>query len=445
MSEDTSAGTLWFVNTDGTACEILDDTRVRHYNLSHPLWAGSRCVDCDCPTLGHNPVTGVALTYGALPSNAPVAPWYDAASVASGEFYGFLVDTIDGLDYSNYNRSHNQRALDGTNLTPMRASGRELTFTVIGSAVTERGMRYGLDWLAANLLSLGGRCDVGRILMRTFCDRTDADDLAFDPLAGVVELRDVACLIAPTWTSNYLAEHGCLVRQARFTLVATDPCLYGETTYCPVDGGGLPTVYSANLSYTAIAPDCVGGSDAETVRPFICGPLPLSLMLDRGCVNKSWMPWCEFLPGLPIESQAVTVVIEVPVGSTGAGPFSVVTFAGATDAACAAVFGDTDLHYGSVHVGAIYSGEAVMVDGVSGALFFRATPSSDWVADDSLLILSDGLPVYPRRAGCDSLYVAIRPFRSCVLEGDFEVSFSSTRITGCTTALNGASVCSGCP
>lgn len=412
-STDTDTGMLWLVGDDDVACEVLNDNRTRHYQSLHPLWAGTNCEECECEWLNYNPclVGGESLpsplVYGDAPDDlSNPAPWFDELAPASAEFLGWMLDTVDGFDFSNYGRSVNQRANDGANLTPMRASGREVTYTVIGTALSERGMVYGLNWLGATLLGIGGRCGYGRAIIRTHCDTEDVT-------GGLYELREVALHVAPRWTDSQLGDKGCLVRGAQFTITAGDPCLYGCRSTCVSASGNLTTADLSSLC------------DGVTISQLICGPLPVGVNPDNAVVC------CEIPAGVAIDSRVATVQIDAVARC---GPFSIETYTALPDTDCATVVGDADLFLGRVSIGFLEAGQGALIDGATGQVFFRAQVNLPWEADDSLLLFGpDEYPCFPRVSGCDSMYVAVRPGTACAATGAFTVSIQSVAVSQCTT------------
>lgn len=403
----TDVGFLWFIDENGDTCEILNDNRTRHYQALHPLWTGDTCTECQCASLDFNPCTGAALTYGATPADGVYpAPWYDNLANGADTFLGWIVSDVDGFDYAHYSRSVNQRAQDGANFTPMRASGREITYTLIGTALDEVGMNYGMNWLATNLLSLGGRCSYGRVLVKPWCDGSDLE-------SGLFELREVALTQAPSWTENYLAEKGCMVREARFTIVAGDPCLYGCRSTCS-NASGL------TFPATDFSAVCAG----VTIQELICGPLPVALSGANAAV-------CCSIPAVAvIDSRAATVTISA---NGTVGPFTVETYSALPGTSCATVVGNVDLYVGRVSIGRLYAGQSVQIDGVSRQVFYRASASSDWEPNDSLLLIEEGdFPCFPRAAGCDDLVIAVRPGTACPSPGTFSVKIESVVVTSCT-------------
>lgn len=410
---DTWVGSLWLVGDDGVSCEVINDNRTRHYQSLHPLWSGSFCDDCQCSWLDYDPcLTGddetepTMLVYGDEPGDETnPAPWFDEAAPASAEFLGWMLNTIDGFDYSHYGRTVNQRAADGSNLTPMRASGREITYTVIGTALSERGMNYGLHWLAANLLSIGGRCGYGRAVIRTHCD---AEDIT----GGLYELRQVAARTAPEWTENTLGDNGCLVREARFTIIAGDPCLYGCRSTCGTATGAL-----TETPFSAI---CEGATPSE----LLCGLMPIQINLDN------LVYCCEIVPGVAIDSQAAMILIEA---TALAGPFAIELYSALPGTLCTDIVGDDNYFLGRLGINRLGGGEAALIDGTQGIVYFRSGPNSPWVPDDSLLLYTPGeYPCFPRISGCDSLFIAIRPGVACPSLGDFTVTVESVTVTSCT-------------
>lgn len=407
----TDVGFLWFVDDTGASCEILNDHRTRHYQALHPLWAGDSCANCECAVLGYDPCSGVALEYGEAPDDGGFpAPWFDEGAPASADFLGWMTTSVDGFDYSHYNRTVNQRARSGANLTPMRAGGREITFTIIGTALSERGMVYGLNWLATNLLSLGGRCGSGRVLVRPWCDDTGLPGTIDD---GLFELREVAVTVPPQWTDNFLAENGCLVREARFTILAGDPCFYGcRSTVCSTTG--------LALTRTPINTICAGA----TIRQLVCGPMPV--WLANNAVS------CCSIPSVAvIDSVAASVTITANARS---GPFSIETYRALPGTDCNSVVGDASRFIGRVAIGRLDAGQSALIDGASGQVYFKAGVAAEWEPDDSLLVFEVGdFPCFPRQSGCDDMIVAVRPGSACVSLGTFSVSVEAVTITSCTT------------
>lgn len=412
----TDTGFLWLVDENGVSCEILNDDRARHYQKFNPVWNGATdCDACECLVLRIHPCTGEEDndTY-RIEDEAPSgtedpAPWFDDTVAASAEFLGFIAESVDGFDYAHYARTVNQRSGDGANLTPLRAGGREVTYTLWATALSEAGMNWGLNWLAAQLASIGGTCGAGRTLVRPWCNRSEVIDVN----DGLFEMRDVAVVKMPEWTEVLMSEHACNLRQLRFSIMATDPCLYGcrETAVLDDPIGAL-----ANTSLAAVC-------DGAGIQELICGPMPV------------WLPdnsiACVSIPAGPsIYSRAATVTI---AADTKAGPFAIEVYGALPDTPCADVVGDTDLFIGRVCIGRLEAGQAAMIDGASQQVFFRSTPSAPWEANDTLLLFDgDEFPCFPRIAGCDDMIVAIRPAQACVSTGNVTMQIESVLVMSCT-------------
>lgn len=408
----STVGGLWILDDDtGDALEVFNDLRASTYQDRHPL-TRTVCVDCNCPILGVDPLSGDALMFGVTPDDGSVAPWHDDALSISDDFLGFLVTDITGLDYAGMGRAVNQRALDGANAAPMRVDGREITFTLIGQSLSEQAMRYGLDWLASRLSLLGGRCESGTILMRLYCPSSVEPDLD----DGLVFLRGTSMKIGPTWTSNWLDGYGCLVRESMVTLIATEPCFYTATTECDHNNG----VVLPNVNLSAI---CDGD---VTVSQVLCGPIePSALPLDA---STDWT--CEMAPEHPFETRAAGVTIQMTSGDSG--PFMIEAYHAAIGADPNDVIGDPAAYLGRIGVKELSGTEGVLVDAVSQVVYFRPNTSTPWVPDDSLLLFPDeDFPFYPLYDGADSLFIAIRPYYVCSGSGHFNWTMDRTGIFGC--------------
>lgn len=88
----------------------------------------------------------------ASPATDP-APWYLVAEPASGEFIGFLIDRIEGLDSATSTRDLTDRINRGGVLGRQFDGPRKVRITGTLLASSGRGMEYGQRWMTNILLS----------------------------------------------------------------------------------------------------------------------------------------------------------------------------------------------------------------------------------------------------------------------------------------------------
>ena len=405
----TTVGTLWILDSDTVAREVLNDARSRKYNHLHPLWRGVS-TDCGCASLNYNPLTTAALTFGAHPYDADVAPWYSSLIPNSVDFLGFFVDDVQGLDYSLIERTVNQRGGNGANATPLRMAGREITFTLTATALNEAGMRYGLDWLAQQLADIGGRCGYGRAMMRLYCspDPMDLQD-------GRVELREVQLRSGPEWTSNVMPRAGCLVREVMFTLLAGDPCFYTGKSTCSV---------SSPVSLPAIDIDEELCTNGVTVAELLCGAI------SPGALGLDGMPCCEIFAPASLNTRAAFVTIQMVSGT--AGPFMVETWHAPYGTDCNTVVANPANFVGRIGVAALSGTTGLLVDASQQIMWTRTSSGAEWEPDDSYFAFAPGeTPFFPAYAGTDSMYVTVRPFYVCSGAGTFTVKIETESVSSC--------------
>lgn len=160
-------------------------------------------------------------------TSVATSPWYLAASAASAEALGILIEDMTGADGAVHQRSAypiGQRQ-GGAYFGPATNEARTMKFNVVLHGTTERGLTYLFRWLEMTLQNCcSSQCSAQQMWWREFCPTNPATD----PAEGLRRAERVVLVEGPTWESPIDDTVGCYIRRASFALVAGDPCLYGE-------------------------------------------------------------------------------------------------------------------------------------------------------------------------------------------------------------------------
>ncbi|MFI6289998.1 hypothetical protein ACIBEJ_00345 [Nonomuraea sp. NPDC050790] len=213
--------------------EVANAARVHAYAQAGLAPAHASVRDCGC--------AGLATILGDDPYTLPAgdeAPWYDPAETSSGDFAGFLVLDVEGLDSAPVSRPVTNRLGEGAVIGRRRYGPRTITVTGVLVGRTACAVDYGQRWLASVLqgaLACGpGACSGDDLEYMTCCPTEAAAEGQCCPGPcttmtcgqGVFRtLRDVALLSEPT-VQQRIGGCGCCpgeLRQIQFQLVAGRP------------------------------------------------------------------------------------------------------------------------------------------------------------------------------------------------------------------------------
>lgn len=171
-------------------------------------------------------------------------PWTDSSRPESAEFFGFYMDTIDGLD-GQATRSVDQRVggLGGAALGALVQGGRVLKvhgWLIAGSC---RGQDYGREWLTDLLSQTCSPCPVATLTVRTA--QPSPDDGTNDN-EGLYQMYGAGLTDGPTITSP---TPECVLAEVTFTITVGNgykykprTSIYGPVTLASVNGQALVTL-----------------------------------------------------------------------------------------------------------------------------------------------------------------------------------------------------------
>lgn len=244
---------MWDGYLDLAGTEIINTSRATTYaqNAGLPV----ACTECDT----------LHLALGDEPYDAPntdEAPWYDPSRAESGQFFGVMGMSVAGVSASTYTRTPVPLVGDGAAVGSFRRAHREMAFTVSLIARGDRGLSYGIEWLASALQGAAcgpvGQCDGAQACMFVACptespgpltcigtpgaEVIDPDDDLED--LGNAELRhffDVALLEGPTLGQVRYLSGDFRWADATFTLVAGKPWIFHEPVQTLTDWVPLGT------------------------------------------------------------------------------------------------------------------------------------------------------------------------------------------------------------
>lgn len=279
---------MWDGYLDFAGTEIINSARATAYARGAGLPV--QCSEC----------TTLHLALGDDPYTAPnvdTAPWYDASQPESGQFLGVMGMGVAGISASTVTRTPVALVGDGSAVGAARRAHREVAFTVALIARGDRGLSYGMEWLAAALqgASCGatGVCDGNEMCMFSACptervgtvdclsgDVTEVITEEEDGTLGDAELRhlfDVAVLEGPTLGEVRYLSGGFLWADVTFTLIAGKPFIFREPVQTLTDWVPLGTQPIVG----PLDPDAVY-AECETPEPCLTDPTcPLPPMPPR--------------------------------------------------------------------------------------------------------------------------------------------------------------------
>jgi len=403
-------GWLWLEELNGCAVEIINENRTNAYAPLNPYFSGPSGDGCRWPVLDYDPCDFGQMTYTAPDDELNPAPWWTPDDPGSAAFLGFYMETITGLDGSHWSRGTNQRALGGSNLSALRAGGRELAFELMVVAKNREGLEYGRRWLEWQIAATCDPCTTYRAYVRLFAvdleGRTELD-VDFDEVAkrGMFYVSGVGMLSGPTWADAPLIGAESALGRLTFTLAATEPCLAA----CPVEC--LAAVTEASWDPSLIV-DCVPFSE------WLCGP------------TDSFAPVCCEIPGTG--SSARTSVLFRLDAPSGTPRMAFGLRMNPNGLACDSELLEAPCSY--MLIRALPAGASVIVDGGAQTILYRPLPDSAWVPGDFLVVPLDdesGGFSWPAFGGCEGAWAQVTPYAHCGLNPDVQVTINYQRFEGC--------------
>lgn len=209
----------WFLCLAGQ--EVSNHARVANYinNVGLPVALYDVPVDCACSALD----TGFSL-----PTTDP-APWYEITRPDSADFFGFMAASVNVSPVAS--RSVQENGRWGSFLGPYRAAGRAVQVSGLMWARSAEGMAYGERWLTEVLRGSpcsNWDCPEDDIVILPACPESEGYDSApyFRTLVngGLVD--------GPQFSAFSQSSPECIVQQASFVLVSSQPYLYHPPTRC---------------------------------------------------------------------------------------------------------------------------------------------------------------------------------------------------------------------
>lgn len=239
-----------------------------------------------------------------------LAPWYDSGVVASGEFFGLVPLSINGLDDSSLESTPVEYITDGGNSGRPRNATQPLVFNVGIIASTERGAEYGKRWLDRRLRGSGSPIFCSGAELHYFRYAGEAGD------TGVprVHRRDVRLTRGTSVTRK--KRGWCSVTWlVTFTLTAADPFEYGMTIPAVTEmGDETPTgpLVDDSDSLVLVQSSCPAYDYTPIYDPFypaLVPPPPLPNVTPAGWNIESGMTFERFWVQLDqVEPSALFVV-----------------------------------------------------------------------------------------------------------------------------------------
>jgi len=241
---------MWDGYLDFAGTEIINTARAVAYARGAGLPV--QCSECD----------SLYAAVGDEPYQAPntdTAPWYDTSQPESGQFLGVMGMGVAGTSASTLTRTPVPLVGEGSAVGFGRRNHREIAFTVSLIARGDRGLSYGIEWLASALqgasCSTMAGCDGYEACMFTACPTETLAPLECGqgdtvPIpepgenVGAAELRhlfDVALLEGPALGEVRYLSGGFRWADATFTLVAGKPYIFREPVQTLTDWVPLGT------------------------------------------------------------------------------------------------------------------------------------------------------------------------------------------------------------
>lgn len=234
-------------------------------------------VKCDDETPA---LDSVLIPGGVSDPVADGAPWVTSGSATSGEFFGGVINTLEGLyDSTQVGNSTELKDYGAVHHAP-HFSAREILVAVTLYASTDRGLRFGLDWLKSVIdnsfcgTGFGADCN-GMSLQWYTVDSSSASQL--------YEVLDVKVLQGVKEKGR--PQHRELkAMEVEFILMAGSPFVFNMTpswTASNIEDGTAATSVTETTcdpqddAYDELVTDPADGVVARPPRPPAINPLPM--------------------------------------------------------------------------------------------------------------------------------------------------------------------------
>lgn len=278
----------------------------------------------------------LATALGEFPYRSPFqdvdVPWADPDNPDLYDFIGFYPTDVSGLESSSRTSTVVENTSDGGVPGRLRHATKQIVFTGILVASSDRGADAGFDWLKSALLTgalgscIGGGCS-GTQLCYLYgepelsdADNTDCIDDYFR------FLQRVQVNTGPTITSRSVLSDGSTIWGVTFTAVAGIPWEFGSVV--PIVGGfpqgdyinyaGGNTVRVGYLSHEVQCPSPTWTPVFDPLCPQLVPP-PTTPPVTIGCVTTptNWLRYSFDIPDSFIRTWTDMVpLIEITSGST---------------------------------------------------------------------------------------------------------------------------------
>lgn len=224
--------------------EVWNTARTRAYleNMGSPFASGAEI--CTCETLTAESLGDDPYTTPDDP-NSP-APWFDEDTPESGEFLGFMVLTVTGLDDNPRARNVVNAVNGGGVFGPVRALPRTITVTGLLIGASCCGSEFGMNWLSEVLSGCtGDSCDGDCVTFYNCCPGEELSEEEFNDRHRRT-LRRTALVSGPTVLDRQgtgsCARGSCGgggdIIQVEFVLVAASPWAWSDPV--PLLDVGVP-------------------------------------------------------------------------------------------------------------------------------------------------------------------------------------------------------------
>lgn len=134
--------------------ELVNSERTRAYVRAGLPTFGLTNECCTCEDLGEIVGDGTYTSPTADP-----APWYSPYTPGSGEFYGFLPLSVEGIDDGTIGATITELTTDGAVISRPRRSSRAVRFSGLLVGASDKGLDLGMAWLKSVLQ--GSECSDG--------------------------------------------------------------------------------------------------------------------------------------------------------------------------------------------------------------------------------------------------------------------------------------------
>lgn len=361
-------GWLW-VN----GCEVWNDARLfanMACRLGDTVTIDKRTTPCAAMNL--NPCSDPqweALDY----TDPTLAPWYDENEAASEEFLGFWVQEFDFPSVASRTTYERGGSLGGSTLGRLRRSQREMGVSLVLVSETDRGLRWGYDWMISKLTGCDDCYQIDALVRLSCADESEPED-------GLWEIRRIGLLDPPSDDGTpFKSSAGCLMREVSLTLVAGDPCRYR----CPED-----LIVQEHFDIGA----CVSQID------YVCPPDDVDGY--RICAEVD-------SPGVVYTSD-VNVLIEA--GPDGSPPLRIRGALNPLGLDCA---DDRLESCMEIVITALGPNENVLIDSTNERVWWSSPDTAGQRVDgtDKVLAPPNVSPEFLSVAGCDPAWVWVSPYR----------------------------------